>query len=278
MPLKISTVTSFRRRLIRIALIAASSIFAQSNATAMSVTSDTPKGNITTTEESLRIMPLGDSITAGYTDNPKWRHPFKFGYRSGLHTHLTKAGYHFLFVGGSTEPWTGISGDPTHGGTYKPIFDLRDLGLDGHRGYGGKTAGFLNDNILTYLAEDDPHIILLKIGTNKQDQVALDTLVDTITTTKPDAHLIIAQIIPKVSYQQSIVDYNTYIREALVPHYQSLGRNVTLVDMYPLFLTDSEDLTSIDVSRFSNHINHPVNEAYDEMSQLWFDAIEALDL
>ena len=33
-----------------------------------------------------------------------------------------------MFVGGSTEPWTGISGDPTHGGTYKPALDLRDFG------------------------------------------------------------------------------------------------------------------------------------------------------
>ncbi|HVJ46116.1 MAG TPA: thrombospondin type 3 repeat-containing protein, partial [Luteolibacter sp.] len=36
----------------------------------------------------LRIMPVGDSITAGYTDNPTWNEPFNFGYRSGLYTRL----------------------------------------------------------------------------------------------------------------------------------------------------------------------------------------------
>ena len=55
-------------------------------------------------------------------------HPFEFGYRSGLYTLLTNAGYNFIFVGGSTEPWTGISGDPTQGGTYTPPLDLRSFG------------------------------------------------------------------------------------------------------------------------------------------------------
>ena len=64
----------------------------------------------------LRIMPLGDSITAGYTDNPHWTVDFEFGYRSGLYTRLTKAGYDFTFVGGSPEPWVSKYGNPTRGG------------------------------------------------------------------------------------------------------------------------------------------------------------------
>ena len=226
--------------------------------------------------ETLRIMPLGDSITTGYTDNPSWaNHPFEFGYRSGLYTLLTDAGYDFLFVGGSTEPWTGISGDPTHGGTYTPPLDLRDFGQDGHRGYGGTTAAGLQGGIVGWLASDDPDIILLKIGTNSQNTSALNTLVSTIVTTKPNALLIVAEIMPKYSYQQGIVDYNTTIRDTLVPAYQALGANVTLVDQYANFLTDTSDLTSIDQSLFSNGINHPSNPGYDLMAQTWFDGIEA---
>ena len=41
----------------------------------------------------IRIQCVGDSITAGYTDNPTWNVPFEFGYRSGLYTRLTDAGY-----------------------------------------------------------------------------------------------------------------------------------------------------------------------------------------
>jgi lysophospholipase L1-like esterase len=230
--------------------------------------------------ETLRIMPLGDSITAGYTDNPGWNnHPFAFGYRSGLYTRLTDAGYNFLFVGGSTEPWTGISGDPAHGGTVSPPPpDLRDFGQDGHRGYGGASAGDLQRSIVSWLASDDPDIILLKIGTNSQNTVALDTLVNTIVTNKPDAQLIVAEIIPKISYQQSIVNYNTYIRDTLIPKYQGQGKNVTLVDQYVNFLTDSQDLTSIDQSLFANGINHPTNPGYDLMAQTWFEGIEAVVL
>jgi hypothetical protein len=227
----------------------------------------------------LRIMCLGDSITAGYTDNPTWaNHPFKFGYRGGLYSLLTNAGYNFLFVGGSTEPWTGISGDPTYGGTYKPPLDLREFGQDGHRGYGGKTASYLNSNILNWLASDNPDIILLKIGTNSQDQGGLNTLVNTITTTKPAAHLIIAQIMPKYAYQQGIVDYNNYIRNTLVPNCQAQGGKVLLVDQYAPFLTNPAVLTSIDQALFSNGINHPGNPGYDKMAKVWFDAIKTLGI
>jgi hypothetical protein len=240
---------------------------------------DDTSWNFTTASTPLRIMCLGDSITVGYTDNPSWaNHPFKFGYRSGLYTRLTNAGYNFKLVGGSTEPWTGISGDPTHGGTYTPALDLRNFGQDGHRGYGGQSATFLNSNILNWLASDNPDIILLKIGTNSQDQSSLDTLVNTITTTKPNAHLIIAQIMPKYTYESGIVTYNNYIRNTLVPNYQALGKKVTLVDQYAPFITNPADLASINQSLFSNGINHPSNPGYDLMAQAWFNGIEALGL
>ncbi len=102
--------------------------------------------DFTTAATPLRIMCLGDSITAGYTDNPTWSVSFMFGYRSGLYTRLTNAGYNFLFVGGSAEPWNNAFGDPSRSGTYKPTLDLRDLGQGGHRGYGGASASTLQSN------------------------------------------------------------------------------------------------------------------------------------
>jgi Tfp pilus assembly protein PilX len=230
------------------------------------------------TQQTLRIMPMGDSITAGYTDNPHWNEPLEFGYRSGLYTRLTAAGYNFELVGSSAEPWNNAYGDPTKGGTVSPLLDLRSLGQDGHNGYGGKTASFLNANIHTWLAEDSPDIILLKIGTNSQDQAGLNALVNTITTVSPDTHLIIAEIMPKGSYQQGIVNYNTYIRDTLVPQYQSMGKKVTSVDQYTNFLIDPNDLSSIDPSLFSNRWNHPDNLGYGLMAQTWFDGIQSLNI
>ena len=96
---------------------------------------------------------------------------------------------------------------------------------------------------------------------------------DTITTTAPNAHLIVAQITPYFSHTDSIVQYNDYIANTLVPTYAALGRNVTTVDQHSNMLTTGG---AIDTSLFSNGINHPDAVGYDRMAQTWFDGIVAL--
>jgi hypothetical protein len=83
---------------------------------------------------------------------------------------------------------------------------------------------------------------------------------------------------PRYPYQPLIVDYNTYIRESLVPDYKALGRNISTVDMYPLFLSNTNDVSTVVQGYLSNGINHPTNEKYDEMAQEWFDGIWRLGL
>ena len=227
----------------------------------------------------LNIMPMGDSITAGYTDNPTWaNHPFMFGYRADLYTLLVDSGIDVQYMGSSAEPWNNAFGDPTNGGTYTPPFDLRDISQDNHHGYGGKTVSYINPRIATWLAAEEPDIILLKIGTNSQDTGGLNTLVNNITTNYPDIYVIVAQIMPKINYQAGIVNYNNYIKNTMVPAYQGLGKNVTTVDLYTPFLIDPSDLTSIDPSLFSNAINHPDADGYNLMAQAWQIAINDLGL
>jgi lysophospholipase L1-like esterase len=250
------------------------------NAYAGLLATDTPNWSFTAATKPLRIMCLGDSITVGYTDNPSWaNHPFMFGYRSGLYTRLTNAGYNFLFVGASTEPWTGISGDPTNGGTYTPELDLRDFGQDGHRGYGG--AGIWN-NVNAWIDADDPDIILLLIGINgisTGSPTALNTLVNNIVTHAPDVHVVVAQITPLVTFNQALYDYNLYIRDTLVPTYAGNGHKVSTVDLYSLFLVDPNDYSSaIAPNVLANNINHPDNPRYDLMAREWFEGIEALGI
>jgi lysophospholipase L1-like esterase len=227
----------------------------------------------------LKIMPMGDSITAGYTDNPTWSHQFNFGYRSDLYTLLVDSGIDVQYMGSSTEPWASpFPGDPTNGGTNMPDPDLRVISQDNHHGYGGQTASYLNANIASWLAAEEPEIILLKIGTNSQDTGGLNTLVNYITTNKPDINIIVAQIMPKINYQAGIVNYNNYIKNTMVPAYQALGKNVTTVDLYAPFLTDPGDLTSIDTSLFSNGINHPNAAGYNLMAHAWQIAINDLGI
>ncbi len=242
--------------------------------------------DFTTVDEPLRIMCLGDSITVGYTDNPSWaNHPFMFGYRSGLYTRLTNAGFNFQFVGASTEPWTGISGDPTNGGTYTPALDLRDFGQDKHRGYGG--AGIWG-NVNSWIDADNPDIILLLIGINGiggGSQTALTNLVNSIVTHAPDVHLIVAQITPRATFNQTLYDYNLYIRDTLVPGHITAGNKVSTVDLYSFFLSDPSTYTTIPSTTgavtpgiLSNNINHPDNPSYDLMAQEWYEGIQALGL
>jgi hypothetical protein len=229
----------------------------------------------------LRIMPVGDSITAGYTDNPNWTVPFNFGYRGGLYTRLNDAGCRFQFVGTSPEPWDNKFGDPTHGGTVTPAFDLRPLGQDHHEGYGGRSISYIQSIITNRITINHPDVILLMIGingisTNSPEQ--LDALVNTIVTFAPETRLIVAQITPRSTFIQDLWDYNVYIRDTLVPTYAGNGYKVSAVDLYSLFLTNSVDPTSIGPDQHSNNINHPTAALYEEMAQAWFDGIKQLGL
>jgi lysophospholipase L1-like esterase len=238
---------------------------------------------------ALRIMPLGDSITAGYTDPTAWTVPFTFGYRGPLYTKLTNAGYSVQFVGSSGEPWNLPFGSSFGVPTSIQGVDLRPIGQDNHRGYGGVTTSqILNGghisgssynvpNVAAMLNADNPDVVLLMVGINgvADGMSYIDPLVNQIVTTKPNAKLIIAQITPRSSYQSDIVNYNNYIKNTVVPKYQALGKHVTTVDQYSNLLTNKNNLTSIDASLFTDSAHlRPV--AYDRLAQTWLAGIQAV--
>ncbi|MES2660957.1 MAG: hypothetical protein V4689_20190 [Verrucomicrobiota bacterium] len=237
----------------------------------------------TVADTRVKIMPLGDSITAGYTDNSAWNVPFEYGYRGPLATALLNSGVPFRFVGLSPEPFNNTSGDPTKSATVFPVNELRDPAINqgSHRGYGGWNISQINTSVTAWIAADDPDVILLHIGTNgigAGSPAELNTLVGTIFTAKPTVKLVVAQIIPSVSYNATLVAYNDYIKNTLVPFYTTAGRNISTVDQYPNFLTNPAVDTSIDTSKFSNAINHPTNAAYGLMATTWLPAITPITL
>ncbi len=221
-------------------------------------------------------MPLGDSITAGYTDNPAWDHPFEFGYRSGLHKRLTAAGLDFVFVGESPEPFCGKHGDPTHGGPVLPAYDLRKWNQAGHRGYGGWKIPQIQEHITEWIQNDRPDLILLLIGINgigPDSPSQLEELVGTIFATDSALSLIVAQITPLATYNQDLFSYNRFIRDSLVPSIASKGFRIATVDLHTPYLTDPDNPASIDPAWFSNGKNHPANSMYDQIAERWFQAI-----
>ena len=225
------------------------------------------------TNDPIRILCVGDSITAGYTDNSAWTVPFEFGYRSGLLERLVQAGYNVQFVGESPEPWDGRFGKPMN----TPSPDLRTSGQDHHRGYGGWGTAQILQNIDQWVTQDHPDVVLLMIGINDGGSPVaaknLKGIMEKIVTACPQAHVLVAQITPQARFLQSIVDYNTNIRETLVPDFQGRGLNVGTVDQYRNLLKPDG---TIDVDLFSNKFNHPNATAYARMAQSWFEAIKSI--
>ena len=192
----------------------------------------------------LRIMALGDSITAGYTDNPNWTVPFSYGFRSGLYTRLTAANYSFQFVGGSQEPLNGAFGPVTH---ISNTVNLPAVNQDYSRGYGGWGVDSIAGNVSNWLNSDNPDVVLLMIGINNIGQgsggdptsveTSLNGLVNTIVGQRPNARVIVAQITPYATLTPAIVQYNNYIKNTLVPSFTSQGKHVSTVDQYSNLLT-----------------------------------------
>jgi lysophospholipase L1-like esterase len=230
-----------------------------------------------------RIEAVGDSITAGYENNPSWTVPFQFGYRSGLMTNLVANGMYFQFVGNSIdEPWTGTDGTVTN----IPNPDLRIVGQDHCEGYSGVNTAFIAGNIGAWLAADQPDITLLMIGINDisegstaeptSAELNLSNTVATVVNRSPNTRLIVAQITPYSSYTAAIIKYNNYIANNLVPYFAARGKNVTTVNQYTNMCVPGT--TNIDPTVYANGINHPIPAAYNRIAQTWFNGIQALSL
>lgn len=229
-----------------------------------------------------RIMAVGDSITAGYLDNPTWAQPYQFGYRSGLLKRLVNADIPCKFVGGSPEPFNGFSGTPGN----IPNPDLRAVGQEGCEGYGGKGTAFILGNMSVWLSVNQPDIVLLMAGINDIGQGGtaeptgaeqnLSNIVATVVAQSPNTRVIVAQITPYASYTDSITKYNNYIANVLIPYFAGQGKYVTTANQYTNLCVPGT--TTIDATAFANGINHPNNAAYDRMAQTWLQGIEALSL
>ena len=103
-------------------------------------------------EAIIRIMPLGDSITRGFTGSSD-----QTGYRRELDLTLTGEGYSIDFVGSLIEP-IGLPND----------FD-KD-----HEGHSGFTSSEIAANVYDYLTANPADIVLLHIGTNDIDEFGYD--------------------------------------------------------------------------------------------------------
>lgn len=219
---------------------------------------------------TLRIMPLGDSITYGSGSTAT------AGYRGPLWTALKNAGYDVDYVGTQTgnQP-TGIeSFDPDH---------------EGYPGWrvSHATKGLLEQMDDVFAAVRDPHVILLLIGTNDTGDgvdhmqnlmVHYEKLVDKICTAQPDARLIVSTItwrgddaardnLNQTCFNSKIADF--------VQTQQDRGRHVSLVDMRAALGSDLAYFENNDLSTVTDKL-HPNAAGYAKMAEAWYSEIVRL--
>jgi lysophospholipase L1-like esterase len=197
----------------------------------------------------VKIMPLGDSITAG-VGSTAWG-----GYRVDLWNDCAAAHWRVTFVGSQ-------SNGPA---------SLPDKQHEGHPGW---RVDQISDNVVQWLDTYQPQIILLHIGSNdiihhyhaSTAPARLSYLLNQITTTLPHAIVIVAQITPLGNPQldAEVVTYNRAI-PAIVRSMDAQGKHIEYVDMY----------NAVPVSDLVDGI-HPNDQGYAQMAEVWFHALKPI--
>jgi lysophospholipase L1-like esterase len=200
----------------------------------------------------IRIEPLGDSITWGYPNAP-----VTGGYRLTLYQLLTNANVAMDFVGTQVSTAPGLL-YPNH---------------EGHSGY--RIDQIDDPYFLTWVnAVATPDIILLLIGTNDIGQnydptnavVRLDAIISHITTDRPNAKVIVANLLPRSDTNDNAminILFNPFVPGVVTKH-QTNGEPVYFWDLHSqISVSDTDGL-------------HPLPEGYIKIGKQWFDAVNTV--
>ncbi|KAL3429083.1 hypothetical protein BDV09DRAFT_180952 [Aspergillus tetrazonus] len=207
---------------------------------------------------TLRLLPLGDSITKGSgssDDN---------GYRRRLHDLLLND----ADTGGDNDDDRASKVDFI--GTFRNgNFEDRD-----HQGLSGKRISDIaaaSDRVV----KARPNVILVHVGTNDLDKPVdpvetapdrLRALLDGLREACPDAAILVSEVMlnTHTDVQAKINVFNQALN-GIVTEKQNAGEHIAVVPMGNLLT--SEDLAA-------NDYKHPGNQGYKKMADAWFNAID----
>lgn len=207
----------------------------------------------------VNVMPLGDSITWGYT--VKYGKPVVVdGYRKDLWVRLRNVGMNVNFVGSCPRPtWDQWK---CHGkGT---------MGDHNHEGHSGFRIDQLSANITRWATTYRPQIVLLMAGTNDIGQnydlprapARLSAMIDKIRRVRPTAHIFVATI-PQFRDPAKKPKVDAY-NKAIPGVVKSKDSRVHLVPQH-LVGTQAKDL--------SDHV-HPSDCGYAKVAFIWYHSME----
>lgn len=200
----------------------------------------------------VRIMPLGDSITAG-----------PGCWRALLWDRLQRAGYTNIdFVGTQAGGGCAVAHDGDH---------------EGHGGY--SATGIANQNQLPpWLAATRPDIVLMHLGTNDlwggtistgAILTAYSTLVDQMRASNPDMKILVAQIIPMEPANCTGCAERVVALDNAIPGWAA-GKSTT---RSPITVVDQ--WTGFTAATDTNDGVHPIDSGFRKMSDRWYPALTA---
>jgi len=193
---------------------------------------------------SLKILPLGDSITWGYAE-----HDNIGGYRGRFWQLMTNEGYTVVMQGpGSAGPsW---------------------LGSKNHAGYSGAKIHEVESNISPYLAGYNPRVVLLLCGANDilnnynlataPDRIA--SFIDNIHSNCPSAKIFLSEVTPLTGFDTQVADLNG-----------DLPAIVSTRSSYCYLVAMNAEVTT---NQLSDNI-HPNGAAYTNMAVKWHTEVNA---
>ncbi|MDJ0556128.1 MAG: SGNH/GDSL hydrolase family protein [Microcoleaceae cyanobacterium MO_207.B10] len=190
--------------------------------------------------QTVKIMPLGDSITDGYN--------VPGGYRINLWKKLIDEGFNFEFVGS-------MKNGPE---------SLPDKNHEGHSGW---RIDQINQLIKRWLKKAQPEIILLMIGTNDMVQnyfvetapQRLDKLVRDIFQQLPEVQILVASIplVDELVINEKVQNYNSAIK-SLVEERKKQGDRLHFVDIY----------SELSIDDLADGV-HPNIQGHSKMADIW---------
>jgi lysophospholipase L1-like esterase len=234
--------------------------------------------------EPVRIMALGDSITAGV--NAFGAPSTDGGYRGPLERALAAHGYHAVFVGSRSDYSTALS-DRAHEGW--PGYVVRSFASDPGPGqlYGNLTKAAMR--------AADPDVVLVMAGTNdllrheKADGgytlssivQSVHLLLDQIVAAKPSVFVILAPVVDSPHVNACAV--HEFAGVGLPDDCAALDANLaTLVsdfDRRGFRVSYARNMTSAvprDAAHFPDGIHPSGAGGYADVANVWLHAIEAI--